>query len=200
MGYCSVQVTQDVMVVLCLRFDVMREYLEIFITFSRVGFLTFGGGYTMLPILQKEVVDNHQWVSEKQMIDYYAISQCTPGIIAVNTAIFIGYQRKKIGGAIASALGIAFPSIVIILLIASIFQTLTEYQIVQRALVGVNIAVAVLVINTTIKMFKIGVVDFITLIIFIMTFALMIFYKVNPILVVVSSAIFGIMIKKGGKQ
>lgn len=89
----------------------MKKYFELFITFSKVGALTFGGGYTMLPILQKEVVQSKQWVTYEEIMDYYAIGQCTPGIIAVNTSIFIGYKIAGWKGAIASSLGIIFPSI-----------------------------------------------------------------------------------------
>ena len=89
----------------------MNIYLDLFLTFARIGALTFGGGYTMLPIIQKEVVEKKKWVDSEDVLDYYAIGQCIPGIIAVNTAIFIGNKKKGVWGGIAAALGAVFPSL-----------------------------------------------------------------------------------------
>ena len=92
----------------------MKELFKLFLTFAKVGCFTFGGGYAMLPLLQKEVVEKNNWATEEELMDYFAIGQCTPGIIAVNTSTFIGYKRKGIIGGIAATLGMVFPSIIII--------------------------------------------------------------------------------------
>ena len=96
----------------------LRELLDLFLTFVRIGGLTFGGGYAMLPMLQREVVENKGWATEEELADYYAIGQCTPGVIAVNTATFIGNKRHGILGGIAATAGVIFPSLVIITLLA----------------------------------------------------------------------------------
>ena len=96
----------------------MKELLDMFLTFARIGGFTFGGGYAMLPMLQKEVVNGRHWATDEELMDYYAIGQCTPGIIAVNTATFVGYKNRGIPGAIAATLGVIAPSLVIIMIIA----------------------------------------------------------------------------------
>lgn len=172
----------------------MKEYLDLFLIFARIGAVTFGGGYAMLPILQKEIVQSRGWASDEEIMDYYAISQCTPGIIAVNTAIFIGYKCKKELGAICSALGMVFPSIVIILVIAMFLSNIMTYPVVQMAFSGIRIAVGVLVVNATITLYKKGVTDIATFIIFILVFAILMFTSISPIPVVVGSAIIGILL------
>ena len=97
----------------------MNLYLDLFLTFAKVGVCTFGGGYAMLPILQREVVEKKGWVTEEEVTDYFAIGQCTPGIIAVNTSVFIGYRQRGVPGGIAAALGVVFPSFVVITIIAA---------------------------------------------------------------------------------
>ena len=99
----------------------MNIYLDLFLTFFRIGALTFGGGYAMLPMFKKELVDKHGWCTEDDILDYYAIAQCTPGVIAVNTASFIGFKKKGVLGAICATVGVVAPSIIIITVI--IFYT-----------------------------------------------------------------------------
>lgn len=176
----------------------MKEYLELFIVFAKIGSVTFGGGYAMLPILQREVVEKKGWVTSEEVMDYYAISQCTPGIIAINTSIFIGYKCKKVAGGIFSALGMAFPSIVIIILIAIFLQNIMSFPIVTQAFNGVRVAVAALVIQATITLFKKGVLDKYTLLIFLVSLLIFTFFDLSPIYTVIAAAICGILIKKGG--
>lgn len=178
----------------------MKEYIELFISFAKVGGLTFGGGYAMLPILQKEVVEKKNWVTYEEVMDYYAIGQCTPGIISVNTAIFIGYQQKKLLGGIAAALGVVFPSVVIILIIAAFLSNFMEHALVVKAFNGIQIAVAALVFNATLTLYKKGVKDKFTLALFAVCFVIFVFVDLSPVFVVVSSAILGIAVKTlGGK-
>ena len=110
----------------------MNKLLDLFLTFARIGGLTFGGGYAMLPMLQKEVVEKRGWASEEELMDYYAIGQCTPGIIAVNTATFVGQKTAGIAGGIIATLGVVFPSLIIITIIAAFIQNFSDLAIVQN--------------------------------------------------------------------
>ena len=98
----------------------MKQLLELFLTFAKIGGFTFGGGIAMLPMLQKEIVEKKNWATQEELMDYYAIGQCTPGIIAINTATFVGYKQKGTIGGIVATLGMAFPSVVIITIIAAL--------------------------------------------------------------------------------
>lgn len=130
----------------------MNIYLDLFLTFSKVGACTFGGGYAMLPILQREVVEKRGWATEEELADYFAIGQCTPGIIAVNTATFVGYKYKKHLGGLFSTLGLVFPSVVIITIIAAFLSSFTHLSVVQHALSGVNACVVALIANSVLKL------------------------------------------------
>jgi len=173
----------------------MKELWDLFKIFFRVGAFTFGGGYSMLPILQKEVVENKKWCSYEEIIDYYAIGQSTPGIIAVNTAIFIGYKLKGVIGGIIAALGIVFPSLIIITIIAEFFGRIQDNEIVNSAFGGIRAAVPALILSAVLKMWGKSVVDKFTIIIFIVAFILAAFTGISPILIVAVSAIIGIIIK-----
>ncbi len=130
------------------------ELLRMFLTFAKVGVMTFGGGYAMLPILQREIVEKHKWATDAELTDYFAIGQCTPGIIAVNTATFIGRKLKGIPGGIVTTLGVVFPSLVIITLIAAFLTNFAEIPIVRNALAGVNACVVALIASSVIKLGK----------------------------------------------
>lgn len=132
----------------------MNLYLDLFLTFAKVGVCTFGGGYSMLPILQREVVEKKGWATEEELADYFAIAQCTPGIIAVNTATFIGRKYKGILGGVMTTLGLLLPSIVIISLIAAFLGNFTDVPVVQHALAGVNACVVALIATSVQKLGK----------------------------------------------
>lgn len=170
----------------------MGELWKLFATFCRIGAFTFGGGYAMLPLIQKEIVEKNQWATDEEVLDYYAIGQCTPGIIAVNTATFIGFKRKGIPGAIAATCGIVFPSIVIITIIATYLKHFEDYAIVQHAFGGIRVAVAALILNTVIKMWNTSVKDWLGILIFSASFVVVAFFNISPIIVVVISASLGI--------
>ena len=172
----------------------MPSYLELFFTFARMGMCTFGGGYAMLPILQREVVEKHGWATEDELMDYYAIGQCTPGVIAVNTATFIGYKTRGVAGAIFATAGIIFPSLVIIIAIAAFIQQFAHLPVVQHAFSGIRIAVCALVLQTVWKMAKKGVVDTPTAAILLLTFVAVAFLNVSPVVMVVVSAAAGILV------
>ena len=111
----------------------MKELLELFLTFAKIGVMTFGGGMAMLPILEREVVQNKHWATEEELVDYFAIGQCTPGIIAVNTATFIGEKKRGVLGGIAATLGVVFPSLVIITVLAGLITNFSHLAWVQNA-------------------------------------------------------------------
>ncbi len=173
----------------------MKELVDLFTTFAKVGVLTFGGGYAMLPILQREVVEKQNWASDEELMDYYAIGQCTPGVIAVNTATFIGQKRKGIIGGIMATLGVAMPSIIIITAIAAFISNFSDLDIVKNAFAGVRVCVCVLIFNAILKLWKNSVVDNPTRIIFICVFLGSLFTNLSPIVFVIFSAIAGIIVK-----
>ena len=173
----------------------MNTYLDLFFTFARIGGLTFGGGYAMLPMLQKEVVNNRHWATDEELMDYYAIGQCTPGIIAVNTATFIGHKQKGAAGGIVATLGLVFPSIVIITVIAAVLSNFAEIPAVQNAFAGIRVCVCALILNAAIKLAKSAIVDVKTFIIFALVLAGMLIFDVSPVVFVVISAIAGLVIK-----
>ena len=159
-----------------------------------MGACTFGGGYAMLPILQREVVEKRHWATEDELMDYYAIGQCTPGVIAVNTSTFIGYKLCGLPGAVVATAGMIFPSLVIILIIAAFIQQFAHLAIVQNAFSGIRIAVCALVLQSVWKMARKGVVDIPTGIILAVTFIAVAFLGVSPVVMVVVAAAAGILI------
>lgn len=178
----------------------MGELFDLFKTFFRIGGLTFGGGYAMLPMLEKEVVENRNWATSEELLDYYAVGQTTPGIIAVNTATFVGYKIRGVIGAFFATLGVVFPSLVIIMLIATCLQNFSKYVVVQHAFSGIRVVVAVLILNAITKLWKSSVLDKIGTIIFILTFICGSLLQISPIYIVVSAAILGIIITYGRKK
>lgn len=167
---------------------------KLFLTFAKMGVVTFGGGYAMLPILQREVVEKNKWSTDEEILDYFAVGQCTPGIIAVNTATFIGYKTRGIIGGIVATLGLVFPSVVIISIIYNILAAFQSNAYVQYALSGIQVSVAALITVSVIKLAKKSIVDCITAIMAIASFLLMIFFDLSPILFVVCSIIIGIAV------
>lgn len=181
----------------------MKELAELFLAFARIGGLTFGGGYAMLPMLQREAVEKKGWVTEEELMDYYAVGQCIPGVIAVNSAVFIGTKVKGLAGAIAASLGVISPSIVIIVAIAAFIQSFSDLPIVQNAFAGIRVGVCVLILSAVLKLFKKTIIDKFTFGLFAVVFALSVFTDISPILFVILAAIAGIVVHvfflKGGK-
>ena len=179
----------------------MKILLEMFLTFAKVGVMTFGGGYAMLPILQREIVDNKGWATEEELMDYFAIGQCTPGVIAVNTATFIGHKNKGVLGGIFATLGVVFPSIIIITLLAGVIDAFSHIEWVQHAFGGIRVCVCVLILNAVVKLLKKAVVDVPTFLIFVLVAVGSLLLDLSPIVFVVSAAVIGIVLKVlGGKK
>ena len=175
----------------------MRELWQLFAAFARIGGFTFGGGYAMLPMLQKEVVEKYKWATEDEVLDYYAIGLCTPGIIMVNTATFIGYKQKGIPGAIAATVGAVFPSVCIVMFIAAMLNNFAELEVVQHAFAGIRVVVSVLIINAVVGLRKKSIVDKICVVIAIAAFLISVFADISPAIIVVAAAILGIAISCG---
>ena len=173
----------------------MKELLDLFLTFARIGGLTFGGGYAMLPMLQREVVEKRGWATEEELMDYYAIGQCTPGIIAVNTATFIGSKVRGVIGGITATLGVVFPSLVIISVIAAFISNFADLAAVKDAFAGLRVRVLVLILNAVVKLGKASVKDAVTLCIFLAVLAASVLLDLSPIIFVVCAAIAGIAAK-----
>ena len=186
----------------------LKLCLQLFLVFARIGAFTFGGGYAMLPLLQKEVVEKRGWATEEELMDYYAIGQCTPGVIAVNTATFIGFKKKSIPGAICATLGVIFPSIIIILVLAAFLNHFAEYEVVKHAFNGIRIAVCAIVAVSIAKLAKKGLVDVVTVGILIAAFCATFFFKISSIFIVIGAAVVGILVRviarnrkaRGGKS
>ncbi len=179
----------------------MNILLDMFLTFAKVGAMTFGGGYAMLPILQREVVENKGWATEDELMDYFAIGQCTPGIIAVNTATFIGQKNRGTIGAIFATLGVVFPSLVIISALAGVIEAFSHLTWVQQAFGGIRVCVCVLIFNSVVKLYKKAVLDKATLVIFIAVLLGAFLTDLSPVVFVVAAAIAGILLKaKGGEK
>ena len=174
----------------------MPLLLDLFCAFFRIGLFTFGGGYAMLPLLQREIVEKKKWATEEEMLDYFAVGQCTPGVIAVNTATFVGFKEKKLSGAIFATLGIVSPSLVIITVIAALLSNFAHIAAVQNAFAGIRVAVCVLILNSIVKLWKKSVADKLTLGVFIAVFlGSVLLSHVSPVVFIVAAAVLGIVVR-----
>ncbi len=178
----------------------MMVYLDMFWAFFCIGGLTFGGGYAMLPMLEREIVDRRHWATSEELLDYYAVGQCTPGIIAVNVATLIGFRQKRYLGAVFSTAGVVAPSYIIISLIAGALKAVAGNEMVAHAFGGIRVAVCVLVIAAVIKLFKPSVKDKLTAVIFIATFAAMVLLPVSPIVIVIVAGLLGFLAKRPAQK
>ena len=145
----------------------MKPYVSLFFTFAKIGVCTFGGGYAMLPILQRELVDNKGWATEEELADYYAVGQCTPGVIAVNTATFVGYNRMGWLGGTVATLGVVFPCLVIIMAIAAFLSNFMHLDVVVHAFNGVRAGVVALILSSILKLLNTSLVDWKTRLIYV---------------------------------
>jgi len=169
----------------------MKELLKLYISFFKIGALTFGGGYAMLPMLEREIVNNHKWATLEEIMDYFAIGQCTPGVIAVNTATFIGYKKKHVIGGIVATLGVITPSIIIICALAGIIDMFSENVYVQHAFAGISVAVCALLIQAIAKLIKGGIKDVFGLIVALCSLVISLIFGLSPIIIVLIAGIAG---------
>lgn len=176
----------------------MKQLLDLYFTFFRIGAVTFGGGYAMLPILQREVVEKKKWATEEELVDYYAIGQCTPGVIAVNVGTFIGRKYKGIPGGVIATLGVVSPSVVIITVIAALISNFAGIGWVQDALGGIRICVCVFIFNAVRRLIKSAVKDKVALLLYLVLFAAAVFLDFSPIYAVLIAGVLGVVFTKLG--
>ena len=174
----------------------MKEYWEYYISWFKMGLFTFGGGYAMLPMIQKEVIEKHHWATEDEVMNYYAIGQCTPGVIAVNTATFIGYKLKGVAGGIVCTLGVISPSVLIITLIAALISNFSDLLIVQKALQGIRVAVCVLMTYSIIKLWKSSVKNIAGIVLCLTVFTLSFFTSISTVILVILAGISGVVLSQ----
>ena len=173
----------------------IKELFQLFCSFFTIGALTFGGGYAMLPMLEREVVEKHKWATQEEILNYFAIGQCTPGIIAVNTATFVGYKQRKIMGGIAATLGVVAPSILIITVIAMVLQNFMDIAWVQHAFAGIRVAVCALIASSVWKLAKSNVKTWWHIVVAVAAF-IWVVAGLSPVWVVVACAVLGIVLGK----
>ncbi len=173
----------------------LKELLDIYLIFFKMGAVTFGGGYAMLPTLRREIVQNRKWMDEETIMDYYALSQGLPGIIAINVSVFIGYNRRKVIGGAVGALGMVSPCIVIISIISFFLSNFQDNVYVQHALAAISVCVAALILDAVISMWKKGVKDVIGIVLCFLMLAINMFTSLSPIIMIIACALFGIGFK-----
>ena len=150
----------------------MKDLLDLYWTYLKIGCVNFGGGYAMLPLLERELANKNGWVTMDELRDYFAIGQCTPGVIALNVSTFIGSKRKGVAGAIAAAAGFLTGPIAIILIVAAFLTNFAELEVVQHAFAGIRVCVCVLILQAILRLWKSSVVDPFTLVLYLVVFAL----------------------------
>ncbi len=169
----------------------IKELLQLFAIFFKVSICTSGGGYAMLPMFRRELVEKYGWATDEEILNYYAISQSLPGIIAVNVATFVGYRKRGFLGAFFSVCGIVLPSLLIITIIAIFFNQFSKYVYVQKALLGIRIAVASLLSVITYELIKKSIKNIFTVLVFAAVIAAILFLKMSPVYVVLLSIFAG---------
>ena len=176
----------------------MKLLFQLYTAWFKMGLFTFGGGYAMLPMIQQEVIEKYHWASEDEIMDYYAIGQCTPGIIAVNTATFVGYYQKGVIGAIVATLGVITPSFIIICLIASLISNFMEIEFVQHALKGINVAVCVLMFTAIKNLWQKNIKNIGSTCIFALSLLLAVLTDISTVYLVILAGILGVVFSKVG--
>lgn len=166
--------------------DKLIKYLTIYWTMFKIGLTTFGGGYAMVAIIDRELCDRKHWIDKEELLNYIAIAQITPGVIAVNTSTFVGRKRGGVLGGIVATLGVITPSIIIITIIAALITNFADNEYVKHAFAGIRVCVCVLIVNATIGFIKKTVVDVLTLIIFLCVFVTAAFTRIETVIIVLA--------------
>ena len=169
----------------------LKQYLELYLAFVKIGAFTFGGGLAMMPIMQRELIEKRGWLTEEELIDYFAIGQSTPGIIAVNVATFVGYKRLGWFGGIIGTIGVVTPSWVIIMLLAGAISSVDKYPLAQKALKGINVAVAALLTSVIVKFSKKTIKSIWNVFFMLLAFTLIYFFKVQSVWIIIASLVTG---------
>jgi chromate transporter len=177
----------------------LKEYFELFLVFIKMGCLTFGGGYAMIPVLERELIKKKGWVTMEEVMDYYTIAQVTPGVIAVNVSTFIGFKKKGPLGGILSTLGFVSPGALFVLIIAIFLRNFADIPALNHAFMGIRVAVGALILDTVIKLFKGVFKDFKAIIIFFLAFCLSAVWSASPVLLVAAAGAAGFLLYRPKK-
>ena len=172
----------------------LRQFVELYLAFLKIGAFTFGGGLAMMPIMQRELIEKRGWLTDEELIDYFAIGQSTPGIIAVNVATFVGYKRLGVLGGIIGTLGVVTPSWVIIMILAGAISSVDKYPVAQKALKGINVAVAALLTSVIVKFSKKTIKSVWNAVLMLTAFVLIYFFKVQSVWIIIASLVIGCLI------
>lgn len=173
--------------------ETIRTSLKLYGAFFKIGLFMFGGGYAMLPLLEKECVEKNKWTDHDELLDVFALAQCTPGIIAVNTATYLGKKQAGFLGALLATLGVISPSLIIITVIAALLSNFADIPAVQHALAGVRVAVTALIFASVIKMGKSALKQPLSIVLMVIAFLLVALFGVSPVAIVVAAAIAGFL-------
>lgn len=173
----------------------MRKLLHLFLMFFKIGLFTFGGGYAMLPLLQAEIVKKRRWATDEELLDLYSIGQCTPGIISVNVATFMGYRQAGIAGACAATLGMVMPSLIIITLLAAVLDRYMHNRYVSYAFTGIRICVVALILDIIYDLWKKGITDYKGAGIFVGALLLLLGFNLSAVWIVILAGIAGLGLK-----
>lgn len=174
--------------------EVTRELVLLYTMFFRIGLFSIGGGYVMLPMLRVEVTEKRDWLSVPELLDYYAISQATPGIISVNIATHVGFKRRGVAGALAATAGVVMPSVIVILLIAIFLPALRANVVVARAFAGIRVAVAVLLTGMLGSLVRKGWKSAVDVVLTVAAFGLVVFGDVSPIPLIIGAGLVGYLL------
>jgi len=171
----------------------LKELIQLYLCFAKIGTFLFGGGYSMLPLLTRELIDNRGWSTEEELLDYFAIAQCTPGVIAVNTATFVGNRRHGVIGGIVATLGVVTVPMLLILVIAAVLSNFWTTPAVQHAFAGIRVAVSALIFSSVIRLAKSNVKNWFSIIMCLIGFVVIAVFGQSPIVVVLIAGVCGIL-------
>lgn len=167
------------------------DYLSLFLIFLKIGASIFGGGYSILPIIERELIKKRGWLTHDELMDYFTISQITPGVIAVNIATFIGYRRKGVLGGIIATVALVIPGVFLMIIISRFFKYFAEYGIVNHAFAGIRIAVCALLLDTIYKLFKGLIKNIKSIIVCLLSFFLSAILSFSPVYIVIGAGVAG---------
>lgn len=174
--------------------DKIKNLFNLYFSFAKIGTFTIGGGLAMMPMMQSELIEKRKWITDEELIDYYAVGQSTPGIVAVNVATFVGYKQMGIIGGIFATLGMVTPSLVIIMILASLINSINDFPIIQKALKGINVAVAALLTSTIINFMKKTIKKFTNAIFMMISFLLVFVFKLPSFWIILFALIIGVVL------
>ena len=174
--------------------DIIKNLFNLYFSFAKIGTFTIGGGLAMMPMMQSELIEKRKWITDEELIDYYAVGQSTPGIVAVNVATFVGYKQMGIIGGIFATLGMVSPSLVIIMILASLINSINDFPIIQKALKGINVAVAALLTSTIINFMKKTIKKFTNAIFMMISFLLVFVFKLPSFWIILFALLIGVVL------